>query len=100
MKKYVYTFLCLLFTVGTTYSTIRRIGYTGTSNPSIDYPTFSNVYNASANKDTIQIYGSVEANGVTIAKKLVFMGFGHHFGTNPGLQLATNYSVLYNVNLI
>ncbi len=85
MKTRIFT-LCLaaLLLSSLSFAAIRRVGYAGTPKTGIDYPDFQSAHDASANNDTIQIYGNI--NGGTVTKPLVIIGFGYNFDVNPNLQ--------------
>ena len=78
------------------FASIRRVGYTGNPRNGTDYTNFKDAHDASANNDTIQIYG-VNASG-TVTKPLVIIGFGYNFDVNRGFQVvrtdAPSYAIL------
>ncbi len=82
-KACLFLFLILLLNE-ISFATIRRVGYNGTQLTGVDFPSFTAAQTASAAGDTIQIYNS--ASG-TVNKRLVIMGFGYNFDSNPNLQV-------------
>jgi hypothetical protein len=83
MKKVCLFVLTVLFMSAISFATIRRVGYNGIARPGVDYTDFNSAQAASAAGDTIQVYSSVSG---TVNKRLVIMGFGYNFDTNPNLQ--------------
>ena len=79
-------FVAALLVSSVSFATIRRVGYTRSqwqdNGITQDY-SFRDAVDASADYDTIQLYGPAYG---TVTKPLVIIGFGYNLDNNPGLQ--------------
>lgn len=83
--------LLLLVTSTMLEAKILRIGYPGIPVDGIDFNNVTQLQNAAADGDTIQVYGTTGTT-LVVSRRLVIQGFGYNFDIHTGLQAVGGYN--------
>lgn len=94
-KKFIWLGLLLTFmSVFNLSAAIRRVGFGAIPFAGVDYTNFADAQAASLPGDTIQYYLNTGVS-VTVIKRLVIIGYGHHFNIHSNLSVLNDWYPSY-----